>query len=244
MCKTKKDGRVGKSPVNFVDITGQRFNHWRVIEKVAVLEGRSKKHSYWLCECDCGKQFIKTKDSLTTKNYPSISCGCIKRERKPKPIEKRVPHSLKRMRNIWHKMKSRCYNENSDNYYRYGGRGIKICDRWLESFDNFKEDMYESYLEFEKQYGEDTATIDRIDFNGNYEPSNCRWLTMQQQSRNTSRTIKVRINGVTYSCLREVAEKFNLRYDTVQYRYKQGKRGKALIEPCAKEKHKQYSTAS
>lgn len=77
--------------------------------------------------------------------------------------------------NSWRKMKERCTNPNHDRYPRYGGRGIKICDRWLHSFQNFLEDMGN------RPYGK---TLDRIDPNGNYEPSNCRWATIKQQARN------------------------------------------------------------
>ena len=81
-----------------------------------------------------------------------------------------------KLKRCWEQMVSRCTNPNNPQYHNYGGRGIKVCDRWLESFENFKEDMEATHGAY--------LTLDRIDVNGHYEPSNCRWITMQEQQKN------------------------------------------------------------
>ncbi len=89
---------------------------------------------------------------------------------------------------VWKAIKNRCNNPNVESYKDYGGRGIKICERWLESFENFRDDMYESYLEHKKN--NNSTTINRINNNGNYEPSNCKWATYLEQTKNKRKSIK------------------------------------------------------
>jgi len=88
-------------------------------------------------------------------------------------------------------MKFRCLAPTASNYKNYGGRGIKICDRWLK-FENFKEDMYESYLKHVEEFGEKQTTLERIDINGNYEPNNCRWATCREQQINKSKSYSIK----------------------------------------------------
>ena len=189
------------------------------------------KYTYWKCVCDCGKELIVSRYSL---NHGKISCGCIKKPR-AKETKPRKPHknvqdkNLKRFKSIWNGMKRRCYRTDDGEYHNYGAKGIVICDRWLD-FNNFKEDMYELYLEFEKVNGEKSATIDRIDPKGNYEPSNCRWATQLEQARNRSNNIVVEVDGVVYSTLSELAEVYMISYQTVLYRYMRGVRDLALVE--------------
>src|SRR5690625_3742702 len=87
---------------------------------------------------------------------------------------------------VWGSMLQRCQNENNARYKDYGGRGITVCDRW-HKFENFRDDMLKSYEEHSNIYGEEKTTIDRIDVDGNYEPSNCRWTTQTEQVRNQRR---------------------------------------------------------
>lgn len=144
------------------------------------------RHKHYLCKCDCGKEKIININSLKTGN--TKSCGCIQRESFKSIITK---HDMSRTRffGILTHMKQRCYNINHKKYHNYGGRGITICDSWLNSFDNFKDDMYESYLEHVEKFGEKNTSIDRIDPDGNYELNNCRWATSLEQRYN-SRDIK------------------------------------------------------
>ena len=100
-----------------------------------------------------------------------------------------VTHNMSytRFYKIWQSMKIRCYNKKAINYCDYGARGISICKEWLESFENFRDDMYEKYLEHCKDFGEKDTSIDRIDVDGNYELNNCRWATTEEQNYNQRR---------------------------------------------------------
>lgn len=103
-----------------------------------------------------------------------------------------------RFHSIWVDMRGRCSSPRKTMYPRYGGRGISVCDRWGK-YEDFKEDMYESYLTHAKEHGERQTSIDRIDVNGNYEPGNCRWANREIQGNNTTKTRLVTIDGITQS---------------------------------------------
>jgi hypothetical protein len=171
---------------NKYDIIGKTFNFLTV---------KSFDHydneNYYLCECICGNKTVVGRSNLfrgVTK-----SCGC-------KRIElgtiAKTKHGMARTKfyDVYNSMKKRCLNPNHHAYSLYGGRGIKICDRWLESFENFKEDMYESYLQHKVIYGDHNTSLDRIDVNGDYCPENCRWTTMKVQCNN-----KRNNNYITYN---------------------------------------------
>lgn len=153
-----------------IDLTGVRFGRLMVIEK-AVLEkpGQAK----WVCKCDCGK--IISVRSQDLRNTRTQSCGCLRNELISK-------HKLSRTNeyHIWIGIKARCNQPNSKGYHNYGGRGIKLCERW-ERFENFLEDM--------GPRPSPSHSIDRINVNGNYEPSNCRWATTLEQARNKRKEI-------------------------------------------------------
>lgn len=118
-----------------------------------------------------------------------------------------------RLYKILHKIKFRCYNPKYPQYHYYGGRGIKMCQEWLDSFDAFKE------WALSNGYDE-SLSIDRIDVNGDYEPGNCRWATAKQQSRNKRNNIMIFHDGET-KCLAEWCEKYNLNYPTILKRIRQ-----------------------
>ena len=119
-----------------------------------------------------------------------------------------------RLYRIYHSMKARCYNKNEPRYKDYGGRGISICDEWLESFDIFAD------WALENGYS-DNLTIDRIDVNGNYEPNNCRWITLREQTMNKRTTVWVVYRGERVK-LKELCDSKGLNYNTIHHRIKRG----------------------
>lgn len=159
------------------DLSGQIFGRLMAIERA---ENDKHGNHYWTCRCQCGKVKRISQSSLT--RGLTKSCGCLQRKIS-KEVNKNnknpVTHGLSRenLYRRFHGMKSRCYNPNNTAYHNYGGRGIKICDEWLNDFESF-------YVwAIENGYRED-LTIDRINNDGNYEPSNCRWTTRKVQQNN------------------------------------------------------------
>ena len=135
--------------------------------------------SKWKCECDCGNHSIVSTYKLTSGH--TKSCGCLKN----KPYNK--THGLRKTRlyRIWANMKTRCFNQNDPHFERWGGRGITMCDEWKNDLKSFHDwSMSHGYS--------DDLTIDRIDNDGNYEPSNCRWTTAKEQNWN-KRNVRKRV---------------------------------------------------
>lgn len=126
------------------------------------------------------------------------------------------PHPLYQ---IWQGMKARCLNPNNKHYANYGGRGIKICNKWINNFNQFVADMGERPQGY---------SIDRIDNNGDYSPNNCKWSTKKEQQRNRRITKHITIEGVNY-LICEIAEKYGFKYDTIENRAKTAKTFDELV---------------
>lgn len=183
------------------DLTGQRFGCLTVVKKA---EKEKDGRGRWICECDCGNRRAIRTDLLRSGNAKSCGCGI---DWKLKPIDERIVH-------IHSTMRARCYNKNAKRYKNYGGRGIKVCDEWLGKGGCRR--FYEWAIA--NGYRED-LTIDRIDVNGNYEPNNCRWATMEEQNNNRRNSIKVLYKGKEVS-LKELCDIFGVSKDTVYKAYK------------------------
>ena len=147
--------------------------------------------------CDCGGQTITSRRNLTQGN--SKSCGCYRRELG----KKNKTHGMKKTRlyRIWAGMKDRTTNPNSKYWIDYGGRGISLCDEWFD-FENFME------WAISNGYTEE-LTLDRVDVNRNYEPSNCRWATYLEQENNRRNTVYCKYNGETVPIM-ELSRKLNI----------------------------------
>lgn len=163
------------------DLTGQKFGYLTVIKASESKSAEGRR--MWVCECCCGN--LVERDTKALTSHKTRSCGC-KRATLHNLSDKCVKHgeSGTRLYGIWTAMRSRCNSPTSDAYRNYGGRGISVCKEW---------ENYESFAEWAIHNGyRDDLTIDRIDVNGNYEPSNCRWATNETQANNkrTSRYVE------------------------------------------------------
>lgn len=150
-----------------MSIIGKKFERLTVLEKDPIKKG------YYICICDCGNK--KSIAASNLYNFNTVSCGCYL-------IEKRKTHSDSKTRfySIWKNMIGRgsaCYFE------KYTDLGTSVCERWLK-YENFKEDMYESYLTHCSQFSEKDTTLERENNNGNYQQDNCKWATMKEQGNN------------------------------------------------------------
>lgn len=199
------------------NLTGQKFNYLQVV-KLDHIDNRHNK--IWLCKCDCGNYTTARTSQLN--NGSKKSCGCLIKEKAKKRM---TTHSLSRSRiyRTYTNMIRRCTSPIEIGYENYGGRGIQVCDEWLNDFMNFYNwAMGNGY--------NDNLTIDRIDNDGDYEPSNCRWVTMKKQCRNKSNNRVICIEGVEKSLI-EWAEYSGISYDVLKKRVQLNWKPEELLKP-------------
>jgi hypothetical protein len=196
----------------FDNLIGRKFGRLTVI---GLSEKKSGRKSYWVCECDCGNKKLVRSDSL--KSGQVQSCGCLKAEQNKINLC-RTTHgdtptgAHKRLWQIWQGMKQRTSNPNKKSYDRYGGRGVTVCKEWSESYVAFRDWALASGYA-------DNLSIDRIDNNGNYEPSNCRWATFREQCNNRRSNVLIEWDGRTQN-IQEWADETGLPYQILHDRYK------------------------
>lgn len=193
------------------DLKGHVFGRLTVKEKAEpYVSPKGSKKTRWICSCECGGSTIVTSADL--KRGDVVSCGCYKTER---TIARMQTHgeSNTKLHKIWKAMRKRCNNKNTSDYKYYGGKGVSVCNEWND-FMTFKE--------WSNNNGyKDGLTIDRIDPNGDYSPSNCRWISHKAQCNNRTTTRLYNYNNETLS-IAQLSEKYGVNYSTLYARLSRG----------------------
>lgn len=202
----------------FIDITGQKFNHLLVVER---MENAPSGIPVWKCVCDCGNFTVVRGKNL--KSGAVKSCGCAKKI--PPNVSHRMTHT--RLYETWSNMRRRCNSKSSKSYKDYGGRGIKVCDSWNRSFIDFYNWAIESGYS-------DNLTIDRIDVNGDYCPENCRWVPKGDQPSNRRNNWRITHRGKTQN-LKQWCDELGLDYKLINNRLNRS--GLSFEEAIALPKH-------
>lgn len=196
----------------FQDLSGQRFGRLTVIERAPDRVSPTGHHyTRWKCICDCGKQTVT--DANTLKSGGAKSCGCLSTEMaKARMTNKFSTHNgtNERLFKVWCEIKCRCYNKNKKNYYLYGGRGIKMCDEWRKDYSAFRDWALANGYDKEAVRGK--CTIDRVDVNKDYEPSNCRWVDAKTQGNNRRDNKYITYNGETLTYTQWSERLFGKKY--------------------------------
>lgn len=173
-----------------IDVTGEKYHMLTAIRYVGTDDNHA---SYWLFRCNCGHEKIIALNSVRKKSGYVSSCGCLDRQaHQENPNHKTHGMCGTRIYRIWKAMKNRCNNPNSNDYERYGRRGIKVCPEWLDNFMNFYSwAVVNGY--------DDSLSIDRIDNDKGYCPENCRWTTVEKQNNNRSSSLSITYNGENHT---------------------------------------------
>lgn len=203
------------------DVVGLRFGNLEVIKYHDTINHRK----YYECKCDCGNVAIVAGSFL--RNGTTNSCGCLRGKKirnidvRQEAIEEPYGKSRTTLYGMWTGMKGRCLNPNNYSYYKYGGRGISICEEWMD-YDIFKE------WALNNGYG-NNLSLDRIDNDGNYEPDNCRWVDMKTQSNNTRRNRIIKYKGMEKT-LAEWSDYFGVTYNLLTVAHAKGKSYKEIMK--------------
>ena len=207
-----------------IDLIGKIFGRLTVVSR----ENNDKwGHSKWLCICICGKKTVCHIANL--RSGSTQSCGCFNKE-KTREVCTTHGYCGTKIYHIWDGIIQRCTNPKASSYKIYGGRGIKVCQRW-NKFENFLNDMGDRPT--------DEHQIDRINNDGDYSPDNCKWSTKKQQARNKRNNRLITHNGKTL-CIAAWGEKTGICRKVITYRLKAGwSINKTLTTPTGKYRSKQ-----
>lgn len=193
-----------------IQLHGQRFGKLVIVEEGPRGNGTTRQARRWWCDCDCGHNYclVAQSDLIAGKQ---VSCGCHKKQKS----RERAIHgmALSPEYTAWCNMKTRCYNTTEEGYKDYGGRGIIVCEQWVNNFAQF-------YFDMGPRPGS-TYSVDRIEVNGNYEPHNCRWATPAEQARNKRASVRYSYNGQSLT-LAEWSEVMGMPYSILRSRVSNG----------------------
>jgi len=212
-------------PAKIIDHSGKTYGRLTVLHRSVNIDDRAA----WSCLCECGN--IKIIRSTSLVKGDTLSCGCFMREQvscsnKTHGLTKTPEYKA------WISIKSRCYASKTDSYMRYGGRGIRVCKRWLHSFEHFLEDIGERPNK--------SHSIDRINNDGDYAPDNCRWATTHEQNNNKSNTYIIKLGCRAHS-RSEWSIITGINYNTICSRLKAGwPIERALTTPVRKKRVNGY----
>lgn len=203
------------STEKLLEPVGKIYGLWLVTG----LAPKKARHYFYRCKCSCGN--IRNVDRVNLLSGRSRSCGCFE-------LSLKTQHGMTGMpiHRTWGGMKNRCLNPNNPQFKNYGGRGIKVCERWLESFENFYADMGDK--------PSPNHSLERKDNEMGYSPDNCIWATPKEQARNTRVNVLVTIEGETKT-LAEWSEQNGIDYSTLWRRHKSGWHGASLLVPLRRQ---------
>lgn len=189
---------------------GERYGKLVAINQV---ESNGNGEIQWLCKCDCGNTHVARQYQLL--NGKTKSCGCLRHEIGKQRGLSNKAHGLSytRIYRIWRGMMSRCYNTSSNRYSNYGAKGIEVCSEWHDLTNFYRWAISSGYS--------DELSLDRKNVNGNYEPSNCKWSTIREQSVNKRNSVWVEFEGKLQPLI-DVAAKTHISYSTLYGRLKRG----------------------
>lgn len=187
----------------FTRIQGERFFRLTAMEP---LDNNFNSNTTWKCQCACGNTWNVKAGHLKSGN--TKSCGCLKREKSTANGHANKTHGLTKTveYKTWSAMKRRCYNPETESYSDYGARGITVCERWKNSFENFLADM--------GKRPSNEHSIERINVDGHYEPGNCKWGTIDEQNNNKRTSVHFVMDGEKLS-LTQIARKYDIPIATL-----------------------------
>lgn len=194
-----------------IDMIGNKYNKLTVISE---MEYQKYGRRCYLCKCDCGNEKVIVGESI--RYGRTTSCGCYAKSKVTKHGMADTSSHV-----AWSSMRQRCTTETHKQYHNYGGRGIKVCDRWMDSYENFLSDMG---IRPTKKH-----SLDRIDNNGDYTPDNCRWATSEQQLNNRRVSRFIELDGIKLT-VAQWSRKLNITESKIHHRLRTGKTPKECLK--------------